>query len=147
MFNWKYIAILFGAVVIFNSCVNRQENFSAQQTQPATNIHQPYGAYVAGRVAHLRRDYNSAADYYIKAVDADPNNTELLSSVYLILASQSRVDEAAQFAKKSLAQGDKNQAGAGFLSPWRGSGLHEVFGTAADGIRLSGGRAVLRIGI
>ncbi len=108
MFNWKYIAILFGAVVIFNSCVNRQENFSAQQTQPATNIHQPYGAYVAGRVAHLRRDYNSAADYYIKAVDADPNNTELLSSVYLILASQSRVDEAAQFAKKSLAQGDKN---------------------------------------
>lgn len=67
-----------------------------------------YGAYIAGRVAHLRNNFNKAADYYIETLQSDPDNPELVSRVYLLLASEGRIDEAAKYARISRQNGDNN---------------------------------------
>lgn len=114
MSRFGYFIVLITAVVMFNSCVNKTEtsgNAAAYSLSSPTNapkINQSYGAYVAGRVAHLRKDFNSAADYYMQALQVDPQNPELISRVYLILTSKGRIDEAAKYAKISLKNGDKN---------------------------------------
>lgn len=112
MSTWKYILLLVAAVSVFNSCVNRPNNVSSQKNVLALNNDtshaQAYGAYIAGRVAHLRKDFNSAADYYIETLKADPQNKALLTNVYLILTSQGRIQEAAQYAQQAINDGDKN---------------------------------------
>ena len=112
MSSWKYVTILAATVMVFNSCVNRQ-NASVNNTAfslPKINETQnhSYGSYVAGRVAHLRKDFNSAANFYMEALKKDPNNRELLTSVYLILTSQGRITEAAKYAQQAVKLGDKN---------------------------------------
>ena len=67
-----------------------------------------YGAYIAGRVAHLRKNFSQAADFYMQALQAEPDNPELVSKVYLLLTSKGRIDEAAKYAEVSLKNGDKN---------------------------------------
>lgn len=115
MSKFGYISVLAAAVLVFNSCVNRPVSTSGSQvshsiTPLSSNpkFKQAYGAYVAGRVAHLRKDFNSAADYYMQALQIDPDNPELIGRVYLILTSQGRIDEAAQYAETSLKKGDQN---------------------------------------
>lgn len=114
MSKLEYIVALAAAVFMFNSCVNRKNEPSAPTVYSFTNpymdqkVKKSYGAYMAGRVAHLRKDFNAAADYYIQALKVDPDNPELISRVYLILTSKGRVAEAAQYAELSLKNGDKN---------------------------------------
>lgn len=114
MSKLEYIVVLAAAMFMFNSCVNRKNEPAAPTVHSYTNpymdqkVKKSYGAYVAGRVAHLRKDFNAAADYYIQALKVDPDNPELISRVYLILTSKGRVSEAAQYAKLSLKNGDKN---------------------------------------
>ena len=95
---------------MFNSCSNRME--VRQSQRPASvrsaQLKKSYGAYVAGRVAHLRKNFNKAADYYIEALKDDPENAELINSVYLLLVSKGRVHEAAKYARISQSNGDKN---------------------------------------
>lgn len=103
---------------IFNSCTHfggeETSRNAAEQKPGLTSLHAdnekklPYGPYLAGRVAHLRKNFGTAADYYSIAASLDPGNADLLSRVYVILASRGRVEEAAQFAKMSLKKGDKN---------------------------------------
>lgn len=81
---------------------------SAAESTGCARIQKSYGAYLAGRVAHLRKNFNTAADYYIKALNEDPDNQDLLSRVYVILASKGRIAEAARYAEISLQKGDKN---------------------------------------
>ena len=117
----KYVSlvVVFLSLMIFNSCA--EKGLSHPQTQALsqavseskaekTNDNRPkdYGAYLAGRVAHLRQDFNSAADYYMISLQTDPENAELLERIYVILASQGRVSEAAKFAKQSQQKGDTN---------------------------------------
>ena len=105
-----YIVVFLCGVMLFNSCSNRME---VRQSQRPASIHpaqlkKSYGAYVAGRVAHLRKNFNKAADYYIEALKDDPENAELINSVYLLLVSKGRVHEAAKYARISQSNGDKN---------------------------------------
>lgn len=119
----KYVSITVAvlSLLIFNSCA--EKGFSNAQIEPTIsqqnterqvssenkdNSPKNYGAYLAGRVAHLRQDFNSAADYYMQSLQTDPNNAELLSRIYVILASQGRIPEAAKFAKLSQKEGDTN---------------------------------------
>ena len=117
----KYVSlvVVFLSLIIFNSCA--EKGLSHPQTQaPSQAVSEPkaektndnrpkdYGAYLAGRVAHLRQDFNSAADYYMISLQTDPENAELLERIYVILASQGRVSEAAKFAKQSQQKGDTN---------------------------------------
>lgn len=67
-----------------------------------------YGAYLAARVAHLRQDLNVAADYYIKSVQLGADKPEIIGQTYVLLTSEGRIGEAAQYAKESLKKGDKS---------------------------------------
>ncbi len=60
------------------------------------------GAYLAGRIAHLRKDFDNAADYYKIALNQDPDNIELTDRLYLLLTSKGRIDEAAHYAQKAI---------------------------------------------
>ncbi len=107
-----YIFFLVLGIIIFNSCSNRwdenKSNASANVIYKDPSLKKSYGAYLAGRVAHLRRNFNKAADYYIKALNDDPKNQDLISRLYVILASQGRIEEAAKYARQSLKNGDNN---------------------------------------
>ena len=63
---------------------------------------------MAGRIAHLRKDFNKAANYYIDALQDSPNNLALINNIYLLLVSQSRISEAAKYALIAQQKGDKN---------------------------------------
>lgn len=98
---------------IFNSCSfflapyktpsTGLEMLVAAQTKPSA-----YGAYLAGRLAHIRQDYSTAADYYIKAINLGAHSPEILGRTYLLLTSEGRISEAAVYAQKALKDGDKS---------------------------------------
>ena len=67
-----------------------------------------YGAYLAGRVAHLRQDFENAAEYYKIVVDKDKDNTLVNRSTYVILSSLGKIDEASIYAQKEIDSG-KNE--------------------------------------
>lgn len=118
----KYVStvVVFLSLIIFNSCAEKniqpqtqitlseKEVKASSTAQSAQNHPTDYGAYLAGRVAHLRQDFNAAADYYGISLQKDPNNAELLERIYVILASERRIPEAAKFAKQSQKKGDSN---------------------------------------
>ena len=108
-----YVIALIASVGIFNSCTekfllqkspDKQYTFSA----PSRNIPDTiYGTYLAGRVAHIRQHYDIAADYYIKTVNLGTYEPEVFSTIYLLLASEGRIEEAAQYALKAREKGDE----------------------------------------
>ena len=111
MAKFGYIFAFIIGIVIFNSCTQQAEFTSHQSENFVVNkspLKKSYGAYLAGRVAHLRKNFNVAADYYMEALNEDPENKELLGRVYVILASKGRISEAAKYAAISLKKGDKN---------------------------------------
>lgn len=112
MAKYGYLGILLAVSAFFMACSNNlKPSDSSKKSASNTRSELPqksYGAYIAGRVAHLRKDFNKASDYYIKAQKLDPKNQELVSRLYLLLASKGRIEEAAEYAKISRQNGDKN---------------------------------------
>ena len=121
MARWTFLVVLAAAIAVFVSCSytnvevqnaptpqEQQESQATTKKSDEEQAQKPYGAYLAGRVAHLRRDFDSASDYYIEALKADPKNKELVSRVYLILVSKSRIDEAAVYAKQNIENGNND---------------------------------------
>ena len=112
MAKFGFIIILISGVIFFNSCSRKPELPAAeapvQSGKEEQRMSKAYGAYIAGRVAHLRNNFNKAADYYIETLQSDPDNPELVSRVYLLLASEGRIDEAAKYARISRQNGDNN---------------------------------------
>lgn len=113
MSKFGFLGILLVSIAIFGSCSNNLGGKAKVESDivkplPETTAQKSYGAYLAGRVAHMRRDFNKASDYYIESLRIDPQNKELVSWVYLILVSQGRVDEAAHYAVEAEKNGDKN---------------------------------------
>lgn len=105
-----YIAALVLSVAVFNSCTEKFMH-SNQYAENAAVYAYPrpetaYGTYLAARVAHLRQDLNTAADYYIKSIKLGADNPEIISRTYVLLTSEGRIDEAAEYAKKAREQGD-----------------------------------------
>lgn len=105
-----YIAALVLSVAVFNSCTEKFMH-SNQYAENAAVYAYPrpetaYGTYLAARVAHLRQDLNTAADYYIKSIKLGADNPEIISRTYVLLTSEGRIDEAADYAKKAREQGD-----------------------------------------
>ena len=111
------LSILIG-IVIANSCT-----LFKSETTPVFDLPAPaettanpmpapqaaatnYGSYLAGRVAHIRHDLNTAADYYMAAVADTPDNQMLPNQLYIILTSQGRIDEAIKYAKIAQKKGD-----------------------------------------
>lgn len=112
MAKFGFFIILISGVIFFNSCSPKPELPAAespvQSGKEEQRMSKAYGAYIAGRVAHLRNNFNKAADYYIETLQSDPDNPELVSRVYLLLASEGRIDEAAKYARISRQNGDNN---------------------------------------
>lgn len=111
--KWIWIVILATGAAIFVSCSNiNQPNTtentiqSSEQNKFSQTTQKSYGTYLAGRVAHLRRDFNNASDYYIETIKKDPHNNELISQLYLLLVSKMRVDEAAKYAQMHIDNGN-----------------------------------------
>ena len=106
MIKLSFIFTLMASAAFFTSCspiLQSQTPLPAPQTeavQPAE--FNTYGAYLAGRMAHIRKDFDRAADYYKIAYEKEPNNPELMTRLYLLLSSKGRIDEAADYAQKAL---------------------------------------------
>lgn len=65
-----------------------------------------YGAYLAGRVAHIRQDFDNAAEYYKIVIDKDAGNTSLNRMVYSILSSLGQIEQATPYARKEIEIGN-----------------------------------------
>ena len=108
-----YVLALLISVGVFNSCTEKFILNKAPDNEYKIGVrHQPlpdtkYGTYLAGRVAHLRQNYDVAADYYMKNLKFGIENESILSSTYLLLASEGRIDEAAEYALQAREHGDK----------------------------------------
>ena len=59
-----------------------------------------YGAYLAGRVAHLRQDFINAAEYYKIVMDKDKDNAVVNRAIYVILSSLGQINEAYPYAEQ-----------------------------------------------
>ena len=66
-----------------------------------------YGAVLAAHVAHLRHDYNDAAEYYKIVLEKDPNNKVVNRAAYALLALNGDWDSAAGFAQQDFDSGNK----------------------------------------
>ena len=106
MIKLSFIFTLMASAAFFTSCsplLQSQTTLSVSQSTPAqTAEFNTYGAYLAGRMAHIRKDFDRAADYYKIAYEKEPNNPELMTRLYLLLSSKGRIDEAADYAQKAL---------------------------------------------
>ncbi len=106
-----WLAALGAAAAVFVSCSPitgrnlMSENTSPSATKMQSNV---LGAYLAGRVAHIRRDFDNAADYYKVAKDDGADNNVMLNQLYLLLASQGRIEEAAKYAQEAIDKGIHN---------------------------------------
>ena len=65
-----------------------------------------YGAYLAGRVAHIRQDFDNASEYYKIVVDKDASNQNLNRTLYVILSSLGEIDKATPYAQKEIESGN-----------------------------------------
>ncbi len=110
MLKAGYIITLLSSIGIFNSCSGHFFNLQQYQQQYAYLQKQDtvYGNYLAGRVAHIRQDYDNAARYYKKSIEKGLVNEDLLGKTYIILASQGKIDEAVKYAVSAREKGDTN---------------------------------------
>ena len=63
-----------------------------------------FGHYLAGRHAQSERDLDAAADFMASVLADDPQNLELLQNTYLLMASEGRMAEAAELARRLEAR-------------------------------------------
>ena len=108
------IALILAIIIGFtfsNICcyTHKPEEIISSATIKNTNSEtNSYGAYLAGRVAHIRHDLNTSADYYMKVIDKLPSDTILINQLYIMLTSQGRVDEAVKYAEWAEKNKDKS---------------------------------------
>ena len=110
MLKASYIITLLSGIGIFNSCTGNFINLQKYQNQNAyvEEVDSVYGKYLAGRVAHIRQDYDNAAKYYVETIKKGQEDEDILSKAYIILASKGNIEEAVQYANKARQKGDKN---------------------------------------
>lgn len=100
------LSVLLASTALFVSCspITKHPSFNRTETSETLLNVEPnvYGAYLSGRIAHIRKDFDKAADYYKIAYSKDQSYPKLVDQLYLLLASKGRIDEAADYAKKSL---------------------------------------------
>lgn len=106
--KWIWLLFLGVAAIIFVSCSTTKHIVPSQSSPKQPIDNKAYGAYLAGRVAHIRKDFDNASNYYIHSLKTNPDNKELVNSLYLLLVSQGRIDEAASYANQYIKNGNKD---------------------------------------
>lgn len=69
------------------------------------------GAFLAARAAARGADYKAAAEWYARALLADPGNAELMDGAILANIGLGEIGPAANLAKAALEQGQESSAG------------------------------------
>lgn len=72
---------------------------------------QDAGAYLAARVAGNNSDYRAAADWFSRALVADPTNPVLLESAVIATIALGEFPRAAELARLLMQTGSKSQVG------------------------------------
>jgi tetratricopeptide (TPR) repeat protein len=79
------------------------------QAAPAPSHDDLLGSYLAGRYASAINNSRIASEYYLKALEGDPQNQDLLERAFSSVVADGRYDDAVRLAKrlddKSAAQG------------------------------------------
>ena len=94
----QFAALSLGALIAFASPVRAEEKQDA-------------GAYLAARVAGGASDYRPAADWFGRALLADPANPALLESAVLANIAIGEFPKAAELARRLQKTGSKSQVG------------------------------------
>ena len=68
------------------------------------------GNYLAGRFAKSQRDSKTAADYYGKALERDPENDRILEQTFMLAASTGEFEEALALADKVIKSSPDHRA-------------------------------------
>ncbi|MBF0093787.1 MAG: tetratricopeptide repeat protein [Alphaproteobacteria bacterium] len=74
------------------------------------------GSYLAARHAQAQRDFGSAAEFYDKALDEDPNNIDLLRRAYALFAAEGDIDTSVGIIHRLVALGESSPVTALVLS-------------------------------
>ncbi len=67
------------------------------------------GNYLAGRYASKQRDNRAAAEFYSRALQADPNNHEILERAFLLELSASNIVKAEYLARRMIGIDPRNR--------------------------------------
>ncbi len=103
----KNILLLGAAICVITFCACQNNSYKGKDLPNDAYIKQTKsGAYLAGRVAHIRKDFGNAAKYYAKTVDMDSENKQLLSQLYIIYTSNGDLQNASKYAKRLKEKGD-----------------------------------------
>lgn len=73
---------------------------AAKQAAADAELNSVLGAYLAGRHAERERDLKSAADFYARTLEADPDNITLQKTTFLLMLSDGREQEAMALARR-----------------------------------------------
>ena len=67
------------------------------------------GSYLAGRQASISNDFTAAADYFSRAIAADPSNVLLMENAALASISAGKLDRAASISRRLVSIGQTSQ--------------------------------------
>lgn len=87
--NFKYALLTLTAFALGGALIS-----------PPVQAQSVAGAYLAGRHAAVRSNYQQAARYYAEALARDPSNVELLESTSLSLLSLGEIEKAQPLARR-----------------------------------------------
>ena len=110
MLKSSYIITLLSSIGLFNSCSASFLNVNDINSSIVypKKLDTTYGNYLAGRLAHIRQDYEKASYYYVKSIDKGLDNKDVIGKTYIILASLGKVDDSVKYAKIARQKGDEN---------------------------------------
>ncbi|SOD96096.1 tetratricopeptide repeat protein [Caenispirillum bisanense] len=74
-----------------------------REGEPLVSGPQGYGSYLAARQAQMGGDTRVAADRFVEALEADPENPLILRRAYFYLVAEGRIEDAVPLARKALA--------------------------------------------
>src|SRR5919199_4100789 len=60
------------------------------------------GSYLAARLAGALKDVDAAADYYRRALNADPQNPYLVERAFLLALASGEIEESARLARRLI---------------------------------------------
>jgi tetratricopeptide (TPR) repeat protein len=95
----RRLALGVGLLAMLGGCAGSQAN-EPQLIQPQAERRSTLGNYLAGRHAERQRDYAAASRFLLEALDAEPDNFDLLARVHGLLINDGRFEDAVEVAKR-----------------------------------------------
>jgi tetratricopeptide (TPR) repeat protein len=98
---WRLLLVSGAVMAVPGAAIASQQSPAVQSSRAAGDADaKAFGDYLAGRFAIVNRDTEAAADYYIRAVQGDPDNVELVHQAFSVAVASGRHDDAVQMARR-----------------------------------------------